>query len=268
MKLIVNGDDFGLTAGVSRGIIKAIKEGIMTDTSAMTNMPYFEEAIAFAKENGINEMGIHLTITCGKSILSHDEIGDIIDENGKFYRQPSKKIMVTDQVEKELRAQIEKFLSTGMKLNHLDSHHHFYMYDRSVFDVVRKLAKEYNVPMRCMDTATVNEMCTGYDFDTITDNYDTIKVVHDEGIKCPDYLITQFYADGVSEDSLINMLSEAMKKYDVVEVMSHPSDEYIELKKISSYNTMRMEELNVLTSPKVKKFIKDNNIELISYSEL
>ena len=268
MRLVVNGDDFGITLGVSRGIIKAIKNGIMTDTSAMANMPYFEESIDLAKKNGINEMGIHLTITCGKSVLPKEVIGDIVDEEGRFYRQPSKKIMIADQVEKELRAQIKKFLSTGMKINHLDSHHHFYMYDETIFNVVVKIAKELNVPIRCMDNYIVNNFCVDYGFDKRSDNDDTIKEVRNHGIKCPDHLVVEFYDKGVSETALIDVLSQCIGKYDVVEVMSHPSEEDDYLNKISSYNNMRVEELNVLTSPQIKKFIKDNNIELISYSML
>ena len=119
MKLIINGDDFGLTRGVSEGIIKCMKNGILTDTSAMTNMPFFEEAINIAKSKGINEMGIHLNMTCGKPVLPQSEVSSICDENGNFYRKPEliPSNIKLSELEKELRAQIEKFKKTNMKIN-------------------------------------------------------------------------------------------------------------------------------------------------------
>lgn len=268
MRLIVNGDDFGLTEGVTNGIIKAMKEGIMTETSAMVNMPYFEEAIKKAKLNGIDKMGIHLTLTCGEPVLDKSEIGSLLDENGSFHRHPDPDYIDVVAAEKEIRAQINKFLKTGMKLDHIDSHHHFYMYSKGYLDIVVKLAKEYNVPIRCMSSEKVYPYAKEYKF-TKDDVYeDSIGYVRKNNVKCPDYLILDFYDTGVSEENLISMLKELMGKYDTVEIMSHPAIVDDELCKRSSYNVKREKEVQVLTSKAVKDFIKENNIELIDYTQL
>ncbi|MGG7176652.1 chitin disaccharide deacetylase [Clostridium paraputrificum] len=265
MKLIINGDDFGITEGVSKGIIKAIKDGVMTDTTAMANMPYFDEAIELAKAEGIN-VGIHLTITCGRPVLPTEEVKNIVDENGEFFKKPNPRLMNPKDVEKELRAQLDKFIKTGMKLSHIDGHHHFYVFHPEVFKIVVRLAKEYNVPIRCPRTETINALCTGYNFPLVKE--DVISMTRGEGVSCPDNFAVDFYEDGVSEESLINIIKESLGKYDVLEIMSHPAFVDEDLRKISSYNTLREEELKILTSDKVKKFIVDNNIELISFSDL
>ena len=251
MKLIINGDEFGLTRGVSEGIIKCMKNGILTDTSAMTNMPFFEEAINIAKSEGINEMGIHLNMTCGKPVLPQNEVSSICDENGNFYRKPEliPSNIKLSELEKELRAQIEKFKKTNMKINHIDSHHHFYSFNDDVFKLVINLAKELNVPMRC----PINEKR---------------HVVEENNVLCPDFFDSTFYEGNISVDYLINRLENLKGMYNVIELMAHPSNACEELKKISSYNVMREAELEVLTSEEIKEYTKNNNIQLISYSNL
>ena len=68
MKLIINADDFGYSNGVNYGIIDAFKNGILTSTTCLTNMPGFNHAIQLAKENPNLGIGIHLTLTCGKPL--------------------------------------------------------------------------------------------------------------------------------------------------------------------------------------------------------
>lgn len=254
IKLLVNGDDFGLTMGVSKGIIESIKNGIMGDTTAMANIEYFNDSIELAKENGINEMGIHLTMTCGKSILPKSEVSTIVDENGYFLKKPvlEKRIDKIDisQVEKEMRAQINKFLESGMKLNHIDSHHHFYAFSKETFTVVAKLAKELNVPMRC-------PMNMHFD------------VADELNVKYPDVIVGDFFGDNVSEEFFLRRLKEAIEAgHKTIEFMAHPAYIDDELINISSYTDGRVKELDILTSKSVKDFIKDNNIQIINFSQL
>lgn len=250
MKLVVNADDYGLCESVSIGIVKAMKEGIVTDTTAMANMPEFEKWMKYAMDQGITEMGIHLTLTCGEPLTPKSEIKSILTEENKFYRKPYliPKTFKLEEIEKELRAKIEKFKSTGMKLNHIDSHHHAYAYDENVFRLVVNIANELNIPIR--------------------NPFEQVKhVVKEEGGISPDHIIMDFYEENASVDFLLERLEFLKDKYEVVELMCHPSLLGADLTAISTYDKERKEELETLTSEKVKKFIKDNNIELIKYSE-
>ena len=58
--LIINADDFGLTPGVNRGIVSAFREGVLTSTTMMVNMRFFDEAVELARENSDLPVGIHL----------------------------------------------------------------------------------------------------------------------------------------------------------------------------------------------------------------
>ncbi|SHK82720.1 hypothetical protein SAMN02745163_04531 [Clostridium cavendishii DSM 21758] len=251
MRLIINADDYALTKGVSEGIIQGIKTGVITDATAMANMEYFTESIEVAKRVGISKMGIHFTLTAGKPVSQCEQMNTIVNEEGCFYKlnEITPENIDCKQIEKELRAQLDMFLKTGMTLNHIDSHHHIYGFNDELFEIVANLAKEYNVPMRCP-------------FDK---HRELLKRI---GVKTTDKFIKDFYGEDISEEMLINLLENNKDFKGSIEIMVHPAIVDNEILQKSSYNKVREKELSILTSKRVLKYIKDNNIELISYSDL
>lgn len=247
-RLIINADDFGLTDGCNRGIVDAMKNGIVTSTTVMINMPKAMEAIDLAKKIGVREMGLHLTLTCGKPLLSKEEVPSLVDENGQFYRRIAKLLPVVnlEEAEKELRTQIKEFLKTGLKLTHLDSHHHVHMYD-GITEIVSKLAKEYCVPVR-------------------HPNEETKEYLSKLGIKTTDFFSMDFYGEGVTLENLKKIIKQFPEG--TIEIMVHPAYVDEELKNISSYNTNRAKELEILTSREIKEWIEKESIKLINFASL
>ena len=76
-----------------------------------------------------------------------------------------------------------------------------------------------------------------------------------------------FYNENVTEDYFEKHIEE-LKKHKVIDVMCHPAfvDEY--LVNSTSYAMQRMKEYSILTSERVKEFLKDNNVEIINYSRV
>lgn len=254
MRLIINGDDFGLTEGVTKGIIKGLKEGIITDTSALANSDYFIDAANLAKEEGILSMGVHLTITFLRPVLK--ELKNIVDKDGFFYRKPLLIPAPYDyiEIEDELRAQIEKFLSTGLKLNHLDTHHIFSIMDEKIFEIVVKLAKEYNVPIR-------------RDFSLSNNEEKLFDIARKNIINTTDILLFQS-GKAVTKEYIIENVDKCKEEDIDVEILAHPGYVDEELKKISSLTYNREKELEVYLDSKIKQYIKKSNVELISYCQL
>ena len=81
MKLIINGDDFGLSKSITDGIIDGIKNGFLTSTTIMINMQFAKYAIEQAISNGINCVGLHINLTVGKPIIPN---ANLTDEQGVF----------------------------------------------------------------------------------------------------------------------------------------------------------------------------------------
>ena len=253
MRLILNADDFGYTLGVTDGIAKAMVDGILTDTSFLVNTQYFDYAVSKANEINLKKLGLHLQLTNGQSLLGHDKLPTITQEDGTFYRYPTDIPEANlEEIELEFRAQLTKFKESGLTLTHLDVHVDIY---GSIGDDLRRLvislALEEGVSMRRVEEEN-NSMRL---FDS-TKGFTT------------DYLDTFPSKNSVPAtlDNLISVLDKYKDKNCIVEVICHPGIVDEELLRSSRFNYRREVELNVITSDGIKEYIKKNNIELVDFS--
>ena len=135
--VIVNADDFGMNESCSRAICEAFRLGLVTDTTMMANVRYFDEAVRLAKENGFfDKIGIHLNMTEGEPLTEE------IKAFPEYVREPTREL--ESAVYAELRAQIEKLRDAGIAITHADSHHYVHTTE-SVIDVAVKVLKEYSI---------------------------------------------------------------------------------------------------------------------------
>src|SRR5687767_8415619 len=73
-RLIINADDFGLSHDVNAAVIRAHTEGVLTTASLMVNEEGFEEAVDLARSHPRLGVGLHLSLVCGRSALTHSQI--------------------------------------------------------------------------------------------------------------------------------------------------------------------------------------------------
>lgn len=273
-KLIVNADDYGHTAGVSRGIREAHLNGLVTSTTAMMNRPFVVEALKLAKENcprlGI---GVHLCLTAGKPLLPPEMVPSLVNEEGFFFHEPEFAsrlgIININEVRAEWRAQIEKFMNVvGHAPDHLDSHHHTSYFSQILFESMLELAAEFQCRIR---------RPFGEDSENGPDGLsqsDLVTLMKSFAEKAPKPLTTQgffgrFYDEGVSVATLKGILQEVADNpnLDSFEIMCHPAYVDDELMQISSYNRQRGLERAVLQNEEVVKFAR-SNLNMINFSEL
>lgn len=244
MKLIINADDFGLSEGVNKGIFHGMENGLITSTSAIVSGKYFKEGAKEALEKGITSMGLHMLLTNGKPLSHPDRISTLIDENGCFYSRKEflEKEIDYGQVREELEEQIQLFLSTGLELDHIDTHHGFMNKDDTMRSLIQELASKYQVPLR--NEGNLNNNIRKVD--TVYFNHGT-----------PYHTI----------EDVLHFLSTRSEN-EIVEIGCHPgyNDEFLE--SISSLNAYRENDLAVMCSEELKAFVKENNIQMISYREL
>lgn len=241
-KLIINADDFGYCEAVNYGIMSAHKNGIVSSTTIMPNMPGVEHGISLLKDSKTLSCGVHLTISCGKPLLSN--LNTIVDYNGNFYRGITNEIikkMDLDEIYNEFCTQIERVIYSGIKTCHLDSHHHVHTLTE-LKPVIEKILDKYDLPIR-----------GGFEY-----NMEYKKVVK---------LIDSFYKENVSEDYFVKILKE-IKEYDVVDMMCHPAflDDFI--LNSTSYAIDRTKEYKILTSDNIKNVLEENNIIISNYRDI
>jgi chitin disaccharide deacetylase len=155
-QLIVNADDFGLTEQVSRGILDAHREGIVTSTTLMPNGVAFEPAVAMSRLAPRLGIGVHLNLTEGEAVSPALRIPTLVDSSGRLHLTPgrllhallSRRVSLAD-IETELRQQIAKVLRAGIAPTHLDGHKHVHVLP-GVSEIVIRLAQEFAIAsVRC-----------------------------------------------------------------------------------------------------------------------
>lgn len=150
--LIVNADDFGLTQGVSAGILAAHHRGIVTSTTALVNREISPDQVRAALASGIG-IGLHVNLTLGAPIT---RAASLVDGAGRFIRdarQAADRAEARD-VEGEVAAQLERFAALfGQPPTHLDTHHHVGLYPPAR-DVVLEWAARLGVPVRSQNPTT------------------------------------------------------------------------------------------------------------------
>jgi predicted glycoside hydrolase/deacetylase ChbG (UPF0249 family) len=126
-RLIVNADDFGMTPGVSAGILLAHRHGIVTSTTVLVTADVDRDQLAAALDSGLG-LGIHLNLTLGKPLT---RAPSLVDGDGRFVRDARRAAARAEakEVEDELDAQLARFVTlTRRAPTHLDTHHHVGLY--------------------------------------------------------------------------------------------------------------------------------------------
>ncbi|UQV22504.1 carbohydrate deacetylase [Vibrio sp. J383] len=253
MKLILNADDFGLTETVNHGIVECFKAGVVKSTTIMMNQPGTQHAIDLYHQGLVPEVGLHFTVTSGKPLSAPELVPSLVDDQGNFLDKAvlfNKAGVVEDEVVLELNAQYQAAINAGLKINHIDSHHFGGVF-KPLKTAFTKTANTIGLPVRRIDN-----------------------IVSGQGsllVPTPDAFDMRFFDEGVSLNGLQDLLLsyQAMMPDGVLELMCHPSSVASEqLKSLSSYSDKRVEEHQLLTSPELKQWLAEHQIECIGFEDL
>ena len=148
--LIVNADDFGLSASVNRAIIDSFESGLINSTTIMANMPGFAEAVDLAHERGISkQIGVHLVLTEGQPLTDGLRSLPFLFDQELTHPSMKKLMLIGSRARKaifeEYATQIEKVRKSGIAISHLDTHHQ--VHDAwPILQIIISLLKIYDIP--------------------------------------------------------------------------------------------------------------------------
>lgn len=241
--LIINADDFGMTEGVSKGIIDACEHGIVSSTTFLANSECFEFSASLLRSCRDIGVGVHLALTSGCPVSSN--VPSLLTEQGAFFREHEfeAKLEYMDycEIKREFLAQIEKVRKAGIEITHFDAHSHILEF-KKVSAAVVELAREYGVAVR--KTA-----------DPPPD------------IKTTEGFTRSFYGQNATELN-IKMLLKKYEKCASLEITCHPGYCDPELLIKESYSKKREMEIAVMKSIELKAHVSRLGIEMITFAGL
>jgi hopanoid biosynthesis associated protein HpnK len=144
-RLILNADDFGLTAGVNRAILELHRAGVLTSASLMARTAATDEAIELARRTPSLGVGCHVVLADGEPALHAQNLPTLVDpRTGRFHPSPGaflKQLLSgrirSSEIEAETAAQIALLQSRGLRLSHIDTHKHVHMFPAILRPVLR-----------------------------------------------------------------------------------------------------------------------------------
>ena len=238
-------------------LIKCFQEGIQTSIEVIVPSPWFPEAVKMLEAHPKTDVGVHITFTSEWDNVKYRPVSDcpsLTDEDGYFYpfiypnkNYPGKALkenkFALEDIEKEMRAQIELAMKRIPKISHITAHMGCYNMSEEVKALAKKLAKEYRIDIDPTEL----------------------------GVKSVRYAGPKDTADEKIA-SFIRMLEE-LKPGETYLFVDHPGLDTPELRAIHhiGYEDVAIDRQGVTdawTSPRVKEAIKKKGIQLISYADL
>jgi chitin disaccharide deacetylase len=160
--LILHADDFGMNHSVNRAISEALENHWITSASILVPCPWFLEAAAYAKAHPDADLGIHQALNSEWASLrwgpvaSNDKVPSLLDSQGYFPLDTPEvaKKAKSDEVETELRAQIDRAQKFGVHITHLDTHMTAEFQTPTLFSIYQKLGEDFRLPILAARTGS------------------------------------------------------------------------------------------------------------------
>ena len=150
-RLIVTGDDFGLSIPVNEAIEGAHRNGILTAACLMVGAPAAADAVARAKRLPNLAVGLHVVLARGRPILPPGKVRDLVDGSGRFddnlVRAGFRYFFLPGarrQLAAEIRAQFEAFRATGLALDHVNAHNHLHVHP-TILGLILRIGRDFGM---------------------------------------------------------------------------------------------------------------------------
>lgn len=253
-RLIINADDFGFTRDVNAGIVHAHTHGVLTSTTLMANGDAFGDAVQLAHEHPTLDVGCHLVLVQGNSVLDGKPLARTLSE------VVQRLIRGRLNAYHELHAQIQKIVSAGIRPTHLDSHKHTHILPQ-VFAAAIRLAHEFHIPFVRLPL----DRTTPY-AGTICKTFDPLyrKAARTRQVHLTDHFLGYRLTGFLTEASLLQALEHLGEG--TTELMCHPGFLRDELQRAPTrLKQSRAAELEALTSSRVREFMAARSIHLATF---
>jgi chitin disaccharide deacetylase len=262
--LIIHADDLAAAHSEDAASFDALDRNAVTSASIMVPCPWLTEVADYAKVHPDADLGLHLTLTSEWKtyrwgpIESKDKVASLLDPSGNLWPEvaPAVAHLKADEVEREIRAQIEHAIAMGIHPTHLDSHMGTLFARPDLFAVYVKVAHEYKLPFLAFLAPNAPPSSGLTSQDVLPDAV----VVANPSIHPADWMT--FYADTIRN-----------LKPGLTEIIVHLGHDDAEMQAIMvdhpDYGSAwRQRDYDAVTSPEFKKLLEENHVILIKWKDL
>jgi hopanoid biosynthesis associated protein HpnK len=277
-RLIVNADDFGLTAGVNRAIVELHQAGLLTSTTLMAKAGATEPAIALALQNPSLGVGCHIVLVDGAPVLPSRQIPTLVDSQTGCFPPKLTTFLArlftsrirSAEIEAEAAAQIALLQHRGLHLTHIDTHKHTHMFPAVLRPVLRAAAEagihgvrnpfEPEWAVRASPRASIVRSAEVFALRRFGPYFR--RILSEEGLSTTDGTIAVAATGAVSTETVRSLLQELPSG--TWELVTHPGYNDADLDKIQTrLRASRDIERNALHA--ISEF---HSIDLISFAAL
>ena len=267
--LILHADDLGMSHSENAATIYAMEHGSVNSAAIMVPTPWFSEIAAYARAYPMADLGLHLTLTSEWNFLkwgpvaSKSEVPGLVNKNGFFFSSVDSvhRSATPAEVEKELRAQIEKAKLFGIDVTHLDSHMGTLFGRSDYLKVLIKLGREYKLPVLLSKPGF--KIAFNVNLDTMTNDQDvTLDMIYTAS--------PQDYKNGM-ENYYTTVLRSLQPGVSILIFHVGYDDSEMQAATIDHVDwgaKWRQDDFNFFTNEKCKMLLKEQNIQLITWREI
>jgi predicted glycoside hydrolase/deacetylase ChbG (UPF0249 family) len=251
--LVIRSDDGGMSHSVNMALEKIISTGLPVSESVMFATPWYQETVEILKRHPDVAVGIHLTLNSEWKnyrwgpVAGRTAVPSLVDSDGYFF--PSSEALYKNhpdlkEVETELRAQIERAMHSGLKIDYVDYHMGTVYSNPQFREIAERLAKEYSLGM--MQYFGEPRYNPQYDARP-KDKADSLVALLNRLKPGFTILVTHLGIDNSELGALLDMNTDGG---------------------LADMSKNRQGELDAITSPRFREAVKARNIRLITYRQL
>ena len=276
--VIITADDFGFSREVNAAVISTFDRGVLTAASLMVAGEARDEAASIAREVPDLDVGLHLVLCRGSSVLEPRHLAGVVDSLGRFRQQPTLAGLkyffdrrVRSRLRDELRAQIDRHLQLVGYLNHVDGHLNFHVHP-VISDLLIELATEYRIPcirlprepvlmtLRLARDHITRKILESMIFRTLSRR--TLKKMAARGIRTSDWLFGLHQTGHVTEAYILGLITRIPTG--TTEIYFHPAQKVGR----SQPPAAALSETQILKSPRVRQAFTETGVRLTNFAEV
>jgi len=273
--IMLHADDIGMCPEANEAAEKQLVDGVIQSAAVMIPCPNAKDFISWAKNNPKMDVGLHLTLTSEwktyrwGTVTPHEEVPGLLDEDKKMWHSVPQVVQhaSAEEVEKEIRAQIEQSIAWGHRPDHIDTHMGTLFGHPSYVKAYIKVAQEYGIPANIIDLSKPEVLAEfrsqGYPL-----NDEVVEML--EGYTLPQLDYFSSAPKGETYEEKVGNFKKLIQGFDpgLTEIIFHPSVLTENLKSITGSWQQRSWEAQMFSDPDLIKFFEDEGIIFTNWQEI